>query len=205
VESFDCNPVTVGEAFRYINDRLTYTPSAFYGSPSGLSLGTGLIFNGVVYPSYSKEHDGYLTLKGRVWVITHECDIDPGNNRPFNDHVLLCPIIPFERFVEEYLTKRDSPALQAFLCELAEHKLSRVSYIPTIPGELPLGGIFDFNKISNAHTSAFEKENCKVISTFSDYGQSYIDKVLTNHFFRAKAEHLPQSWFHGVMTSFSRH
>jgi hypothetical protein len=192
--------MTVEEAFHYITERLTYAPASFYGSPDRLSLGTGLIFKGVDYPSYSVDHDGYLTLEGKVWVITHECDIDPKNNRPFNDHALLCPIIDFEHFVAVYLSKRNEAALKAFLNELAEHKLSRASYIPMITDQLPYGGILDFNKISNTHISVFEKGKCNVIGAFTDSGQSYIDKILTNHFFRAKAESLPRTWYQTAMS-----
>jgi hypothetical protein len=197
--------MTVEEAFHYVTGRLTYAPASFYGSPDKLSLGTGLLFNGVDYPSYSIDHDGYLTLEGKVWVITHECDIDQKNKRPFNDHVLVCPIIDFGHFVSVYLSKQNSAALKAFLNELAEHKLSRASYIPMIIDELPYGGILDFNKISNTHISVFDKGKCKVISAFSDSGQSYIDKILTNHFFRPKAESLPQGFFPTALSIFLRH
>src|SRR4051812_35005447 len=72
---------------------------AFYGSPTGLSVGTGIIYQDVTFPLFNLQDRAFDTASGTACVLTHECDIDSSNNRHFNDQVIICPIIPVESIV----------------------------------------------------------------------------------------------------------
>src|SRR4051794_15467952 len=76
-----------------------FHPGAFYGSPTGLSVGIGLIYRNVTFPLFNLQDRAFDTAAGVACVLTHECDIDPTNNRHFNDQVLICPIITMDNLL----------------------------------------------------------------------------------------------------------
>src|SRR5206468_2128251 len=66
----------------------------FFGAVDQLDAGVGLILNHVAYPVYNDDDADWDIAEGLVYVVSHECDIAPENDRPFNEAALVCPIIP---------------------------------------------------------------------------------------------------------------
>jgi hypothetical protein len=170
---------------------LTVEVGRFFGSPAGLHLGAGLVYVNVLFPEYSEPDGLFDTVEGTVYVLTNECDIDPANDRDFNTHTLLCPIIPFEVFVHAYQEKSGEDRLVDFLMRLAQRDIYRVIYIPHIGDALPFGGLMYLNQISSTHVRSFAEGAASAVAAVTPYGLEFIDRALQNILFRPKAEILP--------------
>lgn len=179
------------EAHTYISSKLTVDAGRFFTKGVDLPLGVGKIFSSVRYPVYIQESQIYQTLEGLVYILSHECDIDPANQRTFNDHLLICPILDFQKFIEEYQKQYTEDQLKSFLSHLAEHKISRVVYLPHIPDCLPFGGILYLNQVTNTHVSEFSQNRVSEVGTVTAPGLMVIDYSLLNHFLRPKSVSLP--------------
>ncbi len=179
-------------AYQHLARQLLLDTGKFFARGSSVSLGTGKIYGGIRYPLYDTDTQIFGTVMGSIYVLTHECDIDQDNRRPFNTEVLICPIIPFELFVEEYMRDHSDDQLLSFLGQLGKREISRVAYLPVFSKTfLPYGGILYFNQIANTHISAFYLEDAQERCVLTRYGLQIIDYFLENHFLRPKAEQLP--------------
>lgn len=170
-------------SFKYINGR-------FYGTAEGLSLGVGLFYEGVRFPAFDATHSDYATLEGRVYVLTHECDADQQNVRAFNDYVLVCPVIDFYVWAQDFASAKSVGALMGFLPDLAGDEVYRAIFLPPTP-EIPNGGILYLNSLASVHVSEFSQTRASAICALSEYAQSIVDKKIQNHLLRPKAELLP--------------
>lgn len=169
----------------------------FWGPANKLSIGTGLVFSEINYPLLNLESGFFQTVQGPILVLTHECDISQENERYFNEELLICPIIPFEEFINQYVSYVSQDALQSnFIPSLSKHKISRVMYLPYVNEELlPYGGLIYFNQISSTHISMFEKKKAAV--AISAPGLNCLSLKLQNHLLRPKAEILPLTqWYY---------
>lgn len=174
-------------AYNLVSESLRYETGAFYGSCAGLSIGAGLLYANLRQPAFDAATARYKTVRGSAYVITHECDIHQGNNRPLNDSVLICPIIRFEEFVESY---QGLPNLPAFLGELATRGVFRAVYIPSLPEDLPYGGVLYLNRITSTHLSVFDEAEVRCIGAVARIGLLEIDAALQNLLMREKSERL---------------
>lgn len=171
-------------------DKFPYQIGAFYGTSAGLAVGVGLVVDGITFPMFDEEEELFDTVKGLVYVLTHECDLD--NERAFNDYVLVCPIVGFDEFARDYAEKISEGALQGLVPDLAADRIYRALYVPPISKDvIPFGGIIYLNQICSTHVSAFKAEGAKHICALSSYAQRIIDIKLTNHLLRPKADQLP--------------
>lgn len=143
---------------------------AYYGSAAGLALGVGLLYDNVRYPQYDEAAQDYATLEGRVYVLTHECDVDQGNARAFNDQVLIIPVIDFAIWAEEFCAARSEGELAGFIPDLAGDRVYRACYLPP-SAELPSGGIMALNTIASAHISEFAGGRAVPLCGLSEYAQ----------------------------------
>jgi hypothetical protein len=169
------------------------SPGAFYGSAGGRALGAGLIYRGVLFPQFNLETQGFDSLQGPAYVLTHECDIDQSNARHFSDLVLVCPLILFNDFVAEYEGAMGAAALESFVTALAKNDVSRVFFLPPTPDafgevELTYGALLYLNQLCHTPVSLF---NGSAICALSSYGLARLDAKFQNHLFRPKAEPLP--------------
>jgi hypothetical protein len=178
--------MTVDEARGVVLENLKYQPGAFYGSAQGLALGAGMFFSNLRQPAFDPDRRLYRTVRGLAYVVTHECDVSQANNRPFNDSVLICPLIRFERFVEEF---QGMSNLGAFLGELATRDVFRAVYVPTL-ADAQYGAILYLNRITTTHVSAFEEEGVECVGAVSATGLREIDAALSNLLMRQKADRL---------------
>jgi hypothetical protein len=177
-------------AHAIIKDSLTIDSGRFYYSGKNLGLGVGQIYSGIRYPFYNLEECVFDTLEGAGLVLTHECDVDQGNDRPYTEHLLFCPIIRFEDFIEEFSATRNDQQLRSFLTNLGSQSISRVMFIPWGLNDLPYGGLLYLNQIASTHISSFSPGKATLIGATTAYGLTRIDMTLTNHLLRPKEDQL---------------
>jgi hypothetical protein len=174
-------------------EHFPHKAGAFYGSANGLSLGVGLIYDCIRYPLLDEESQLFDAVEGLVYVLTHECDVDPANDRHFNEYVLICPIIKFEEWSTELASTKSEDELFGFIPDLVSGKIFRACYLPPVNDKtLPFGGILYFNNICSTHRKFFLNTNANAICALSGYAQQIIDYRLQNHLLRPKVEQLPQ-------------
>lgn len=181
----------VDEAYRHLFRHLQLDSGRFFARDTGLSLGAGQLYAGVTFPIFDDENKLYLTAEGLVYVLTHECDIDQSNIRPYNSHVLICPIIDFREFVDEFQGSHSEEHLRGFLSDLGKRKVSRLVYLPHIYPQLPYGGLLYLNRITHTHVSSFGGTSVSMICTVTPIGLREVDYALTNSLLRPKVEPLP--------------
>jgi len=180
--------MTVDEAYAILRGHSPIDVGKFYQSTANLGLGAGLLYGGIRYPLFNLDDQLFDTVEGLVFVLTHECDVDPKNVRPFGDYLVFCPIIPIKNFLEEheeYFGGDDK--LKSFLSNIAARNVSRLMFIPPVKG-LEYGGLMYLNQICNTHTSAFVQEAAHVVGAVSGYGLRQLDQQLHNHLLRPKAD-----------------
>jgi hypothetical protein len=110
---------SVSDAYKWIVGHLQIDVGRFYGQHEGLSVGAGLLFEGVRYPACNIDTNLFQTRRGLVYVLTHECDVSQDNVRPYNEELLICPIIKFEEFVKLFVERYEEKRLKEFLRNLA--------------------------------------------------------------------------------------
>jgi hypothetical protein len=170
-----------------------YTEGAFYGSAQQLGVGVGLIYDRIRYPLFNETTRLFSTVEGLVYVLTHECDVDPANARQFNEYVLVCPIIALDVFATEFAQSRSEAALAQFIPDLAGDRIFRVTFLPPISTTaIPFGGILYLNQICSTHRELFASAPAQSICALSSYAQSILDMKLLNHLFRPKSDVLPR-------------
>lgn len=179
------------EAYAHLSGAQPSFPK-FYGPADGLPLGVGLIFRGLGYPFYDTAISEFAVAIGQAYVVSHECDVAPENERPFNDMAVICPIIPLESLMRRYLATRSPDQARAFIDSLSKRKIDRLAYIPTIADALPLGGVVYLNSLTHTHVSEFEKAGVERCCSVTAFGLPYMDSALSNALLkRPKAVPLP--------------
>lgn len=177
-----------GEAHRYLYDRLDTDAGKYFSPGRSLDLGAGQLFRGIQFPLFDTDSSLYATAEGNVYVLSHECDIDQSNQRPFNEYVLIVPIISFEHWYEEFCRAyAHSPQIiSSFLGRIARRQVSRLFYFPSVDHELPYGGLVYLNQITHAHISTFLNDQAGRICSVTAYGLEKFDQVLLQHLLRPK-------------------
>lgn len=166
-------------------------PGRFLGPPAdGLSIGAGLILGDVTFPAYDVGEGAFVVGDGMVYVISHECDLDADNDRPFNDSSVVCPIIPLDVVVEKYLATLNEEQLSAFLDAIGKRTVERVLFVPAIADVLPYGGLLYFGTLTHTHISELTKEAVRRHSAVTAYGLNIIDLALERAIRRPKAQRL---------------
>ena len=180
-------------AIKVLEQELVFDAGRYYSAGANLSLGAGKIYTGIRSPRFNRADQLFDTAETPALVLTHECDVDQANARPFNDSVLVCPIIKFEDFVAEYWATLGDDHLRSFLSELARRNISRVAFLPWGLQPLPMGGLVYLNQITSTHISAFSRVEAAAVGATTEYGLRQIDLMLTNHLLgpRRKRLHLP--------------
>lgn len=177
-------PISVDEAYNYIGGLIASYAGSFFGSPDEIELGAGLIFENVRYPRYVPDSEVFATVEGLIYIVSHECDVNINNNRPFNDDIAIVPIIPFENFVEDFLNVAVPDGnQQSLLQNLIHNNISRLFYLPPFPNRRFSGVIF-FNQIASTKLSAIKNSRVSRTISLSELGRRRLDYMLLNHFFR---------------------
>ncbi len=179
------------KAHQHLTRNLLISPGRFFAEGKHLAPGVGQLYSGVRFPIFDDQQQLFVTAEGLVYVLTHECDVDQTNVRPFNTHILVCPIIDFRDFIAEFEAEHSDEYMFGFLTELARRNISRVIYIPQVTPHLPYGGLLYFNRITHTHVDTFRNNSAELICTVTNYGLRVIDYAVTNHMLRPKADVLP--------------
>jgi hypothetical protein len=167
-------------------------PGSFYGSPDGLALGTGLLIHGVEYPFFDPDRNRFSVRSGLIYVLSHECDLEPTNTRFLNGAGLICPILPVEAVLREAEGARVSEDdLAAFLGNVAARRVARCVYMPPLAEWLPDGGLLNLNLIASTTVDLLNAG--QRVAAVSVFGLRAIDAALEQHLRREKAEPLPLS------------
>lgn len=167
-------------------------PGSFYGSSGALALGLGLLVKGVEYPFFDQSRDIFSVRAGLVYVLSHECDLDPSNERFLNGMALICPIIPLGDIIEEaVLVNLPDDELGAFLGNIAVRRAIRCVYMPPVSEFLPDGGLLNLNLIASTAVSRLEAG--QRIAAISPFGLRTIDAAIEQHLRREKSDRLPLS------------
>lgn len=147
-----------------------------------MSLGVGLFYPDIPHPYFDTTTNLFLTASGLVYVLTHECDVDATNDRPLNTHVVVCPIIEFGHFIQDYQLTRSEADLVSFLANLGRHDVARAFYLPPMHPELPYGGVLYFNLLTSTHVSVFGAP----AHALTGYGLQRVDLMLEQALRRPK-------------------
>ncbi len=181
--------MTPQEAHAILRQASPIDVGKFYGEKANLALGVGLFYENVLSPLYHEVQKLFLTARQPVYVLTHECDVDPANARPFNDYVSFCPVIPLPAFLNRYQQKwPDEEKLKAFLANVASRTVGRLVYVPPASGVLEFGGLVYLNNIDSTHVSAFE--HLEPIAALSAYRLRELDMSLRHSLLREKADNI---------------
>jgi hypothetical protein len=162
----------------------------FYGQSAGMALGTGVIVEDLVLPIYLPNENAYATGKGAALILTHECDIEPTNIRPFNQNAIVAPLIPLASYIKT--SPQTDQESRVFALHVANGNMTRVTYLPRLGGNsspLFVGAFVDFNFITSCGVTALTQS--RIICSLTGYAISVIDNALKNHLFRPKADHAP--------------
>jgi hypothetical protein len=156
-------------------------------------VGAGLIYADVRFPLFNLESLGFDTVQGTAYVLTHECDLDKENERQFNDHVVICPLIPLEDFVETYEAEMGEERLKTFLVSAAKNDVVRVFFLPPAPqGEaLSHGALLYLNQLCSTNVDMFEEGEARILCALSSHALDRLDWKIQNLLFRPKFDPLP--------------
>lgn len=165
----------------------------YYSTGTDLDLGAGQIYTTIRYPLFDSRSAHFDTVEGIVYVVTHECDIDQRNRRPFNDLLLVLPILPLEDWLPIFAgTNKSHPQrVPSFLGRIARREVSRVAYLPPTDHSLPYGGLIYFNQMAHTHVSLTANEESRRVCTLTQYGLEKVDQMIADHLLRPKANILP--------------
>lgn len=169
------------------NARYAHRRGAFYSSPGGRPLGRGVILRDCTVPFFDHDAKKFLTGKGFVCVLTHECDIDENNERPFNDKLLIAPIMDFEIWYDVSKKALGEEAAQRVAVDIVKDQIFRVFYLPTVPGTtMAYGGLIYFNEITNIRVDEVDFPASGVCE-LTEYSSMLLKFKLENHLFRPKS------------------
>ena len=164
----------------------------FYGPQGEMALGTGIIIRSAALPVYVPEADAYGTGKGPALVLTHECDIDPDNIRPFSDKALVAPLIRLDAYLTSAKEECSAEEMISFATNVARGNTNRLLFLPRFGDEtspLFFGAIIDLNYLVSCGVTSLAKST--VVCALSGYAIGALDRALQNHLFRPKADHVP--------------
>jgi len=179
------------KSFEIATANLPAASTRFYGDVRNSAIGAGMILAEVEYPAFISTENRFGVVRGLVIVLTHECDLDQGNARVFNDAAIICPIIKLENMTDTLSEIMDDVDLNDFLSNVSARNVNRLLYIPLVPEVMPLGGYLYLNLISHTHLSKLTEQTVKTVCMLSGEGLRELDYALERHLRRPKADRLP--------------
>ena len=163
---------------------------AFYGGVGARPLGSGMIIDNCRIPYFNADKSEFLTGRGTACVLTHECDIEPDNERPFNDKLLVVPIIDFKIWFEHAIEKFDRDTANRIALDIVADQIFRVFFLPSIPNtNMDYGGFVYLNEVTNVDVLDVV-EKSRIICSLSDYSFRILSFKIENHLLRPKSSQL---------------
>lgn len=183
--------MNVREAYDLIRGATSHNFGNFFHSTHVEEpLGVGQVYKNIRYPLYNDKEDIFETAEALIYVLSHECDVAQENERPYNEYVLVCPIIPLDSCLNYLMETKSESSMTDFCSKLGKDLVSRVVYVPPIYQELEFGGLLYFNQICYSSVSNFEEKD-NYVATTSEAALGVIDYNLLNHLFRPKEAGVP--------------
>lgn len=164
----------------------------FYGPIGDMAFGTGVIVTDLPYPVFLPNAGAYGTRRGTALIMSHECDIDPDNVRPFNDNALVAPVIGLRTYVENVAHLYSADETRSFILAVAKGLTTRLLFLPRFgDSSCPLyyGGLIDLNFMTSCGVKALSEAS--KICALSGAAISIVDVALQNHLIRPKADTPP--------------
>lgn len=161
----------------------------FYGAATLMGLGSGIVVTNVAQPIYLPDRDAYGTGRGAALILTHECDIDPENIRPFSDKAIVAPLIKLDKYLENFSADYSTENARSFAAHVAKGHTTRLHFLPRFGDSrspLHFGAFIDFNYITSCGIQSLA--NSPILCSLSGYAISVLDRALQNHLFRPKAD-----------------
>lgn len=131
----------------------TAKPEFFYGPPGKLSVGAGLIYSGIRVPVYDSARRIFQTRSSYVLVLSHECDLDQVNVRPFNKGALVVPIIPLQHATGAADSGLDDDKIEQVVINACKNNVHRLFYLPPLYScaDLAFGSLAYLNDMCSTH------------------------------------------------------
>lgn len=184
------NPFSLEAAEKFIASRTSEEASRYFGLGSvQVGLGTGVIYDGIAFPTYNENQDRFEIVKGMALVLTHECDIDTSNAKLFNKDVLIAPVGRLEDLFSKLKEEKTDDEVKGYLGDFVSGRISQLFYLPPFVSR-PHGAFVALNRISPTHVSRFT--NIDPTIALSAYGHMKLCERLGNHLLRSKADALPR-------------
>lgn len=161
-------------------------------SNASSQLGAGDIVSPVRCPLWNHDTCVYDTYQTTALVLSHECDIDQDNKRPYSDMALVVPVVPLGDVVEELNSVYEGEKVASFMANLGLNDVSRVMYLPIQNDEIPFGAIIYLNQICSTPVS-WINDNSEFVAKTTSIGLRAIDYKMENHLRRPKDLALPLS------------
>lgn len=181
----------VAQARKILAENALDDEGSFYGPAGSLSLGTGLIISDVTFPYFNRSDHRFMVAKGAAYILSHECDLDPKNNKILGGYCLICPLLQIEDLISSAVSAQVAQNdISSFLGYLASRRISRFVYLPPL-ADHPYGAALNLNQITSTSIQLIDCNNA--LTAVSAYGLATIDMALDNHLRRAKSEALPLS------------
>ncbi len=163
--------------------------------PGRFTTGKGLILDKAIYALFNKNKQGFETKRGRALVLTHECDIEPSNERVYNEMALVCPIIPFHdvvTLIAGHKKYNSDDKLRSYFSELGAGQISQLTYMPPISQTaLPLGAVLYLNTISSSYAPMLSLLEAEPSVALTAEALLTLSEAVSNHFLRPKVDPLP--------------
>lgn len=177
-------------AAKAIIDQSSSYIGPFYGAAPDAALGAGLLYDKVRYPVFDPDRRIFVTRAGVVFVVSHECDVEQENDRPFNDDVLVCPVIQFPVFIAAFSERYGERKLRSYLSNLGAKRIYQLLYLPEAGESLPYGGVMFLAQMASTKVAEFQSLEARKIGALSAFGLETVDRVVKRMLFRPKADRL---------------
>lgn len=181
----------IDEAFRIASADTANRFGEFFGAVNQQPLGIGMIIANAEYSTFLPDEKRFGVLRSLALLLTHECDIDPDNDRCLNEMAIVCPIIPLENLLEELSALQDDDFIRGFLSNITARNVNRLMYLPPINDHLPYGGYIYLNNMASTHLSKIAEEPARSVCMMGTTGFQNLDWAIEAHFRRPKANRIP--------------
>lgn len=183
----------IARAREIIDRKFVGQPGSVFGSARGLALGMGVFVDGVEFPFFDEVADKFRVQLGLVYILSHECDLEPSNVRLLNGSALVCPVLPLEAVLRAAEEAQTSDAhLESFLSQVAVRAIARCFYLPPLPQYFENGAVLNLNDI--AATSIKRLEAGTKVAALSHASLYGLHAAISSHLLRQKSDPLPNAY-----------
>jgi hypothetical protein len=107
-------------------------------------------------------------------IISNTCDVDQGNIRDIDNHLLYTPVFRLSQFIE--MLKKNGlsePQIESKVSSIRKQKITSIFYLPEIQGKIEESIIF-FDRIINCENKIIPRSNLNKTRLFRLSNTAYI-------------------------------